>query len=258
MLIYPAIDLLEGACVRLHRGSFCRVTEFSRDPAAVARRFLRAGAPALHLVDLEGAREGAPANEDIIVAIRRLARVPLQVGGGLRSETDVSRYLEAGIDRVILGTGAIRRPQWLGRLVSRFGPDRIVAGVDVRSGRAVVEGWRAESEQSLSDVLDELGERRVERIVYTDTSRDGTLTGPDLEGARRVAERGFKTVVSGGISAAGQLRTLRRMGMAGAVIGSAFYRGALTLEEALGASGSAAGSDAAPSPFARPERTGPC
>lgn len=241
MVIYPAIDILEGACVRLHRGDYDRVTEYSRDPVAVAGRFADAGAEALHVVDLDGAREGRPANRDIVLEIRRRTRLPLQVGGGVRSDEVVTRYLEAGIDRVILGTAAIRRPEWLGSLVERFGSDRIAASVDVRDGRVLVEGWRTSSATGPEAALEALAPRGVTTVVYTDTTRDGTLTGPDVAGARRFADGGFRTIVAGGIASTEQIALLRAAGVAGVIVGSALYEGALTLEEARSAATGSSG-----------------
>lgn len=237
MLIWPAVDVLDGRCVRLYQGSYDDVTEHARDPAAVAEAFAREGARALHVVDLDGARDGRPVHTDVIREIRRRIDVPLQVGGGLRSTDDVARYLEGGVDRVILGTGAARRPDWLAELVERYGPDAVAAGVDVREGEVVVEGWTEGSGVSREALLDRLGEAGVETVIYTDTVRDGTLTRPDVEGARAVVERGFRTVVAGGVSRAEDVRALREAGAAGAVIGSALYHGSLTLAEARAAAG---------------------
>lgn len=237
MRVWPAVDLLEGRCVRLYRGRYDEVTEHGRDPVAVARRFVDEGARALHVVDLDGARDGEPRHADLVLRLRRTLDVPMQVGGGLRAEEDADRYLEAGVDRVILGTAAVTDLDRVERLVGRHGPRAVAVGVDVREERVVVEGWTEESGLARDELLDRLEAAGVGTVVYTDTTRDGTLTVPDVEGAREVAARGFRTLVAGGVSRAEDVAALRRAGAAGVVIGSALYTGALTLDEALRAAG---------------------
>lgn len=233
MRVWPAVDLLEGRCVRLYQGRYDRVTEHGRDPLAVARRFVEEGARALHVVDLEGAREGQPRHGDTVLRLRRALDVTMQVGGGLRTEADVDRYLDAGVDRVILGTAAVRRPDRLAGLVERRGGRAVAVGVDVRDGRVVVEGWTESSDLGRHELLDRLDAMGVETVVYTDTTRDGTLTVPDVEGARAVVGRGFRTLVAGGVSRVEDVVALREAGAAGVVVGSALYSGDLDLGEAL-------------------------
>ncbi len=244
MRVWPAIDLLDGRCVRLHQGRYDRVTEHGRDPTAVARRFVSGGARALHVVDLDGAREGEPRHRELVLRLRDELDVPMQVGGGLRSEAAAGRYLEAGVDRVILGTAAVRRPDRLGRLLERHGGRAVAVGVDVRDGRVVVEGWTEESALERDELLDRLEAMGVETVVYTDTTRDGTLTVPDLEGARTVIDRGFRTLVAGGVSRAEDVAALREAGAAGVVVGSALHTGALALDDALTAARGRSGEDA--------------
>lgn len=246
MLIYPAIDLLGGACVRLLRGSYDEVTEFSRDPLAVARRFVGAGAPALHVVDLDGARAGRPVSAELILRIRGEVGVPLQVGGGLRRDEDVALYLEAGIERAILGTRALEEPGWIGRMLERHGPERVAAAVDVRGESPLTHGWTVEADPDLGALLAALRALGVTTAVYTDSTRDGALAGPDLAGTRTVVEGGFRVIAAGGISSAEDILRLREIGVAGAVIGSALYRGTLTVDEAVEASRSPAAMRPAP------------
>lgn len=248
MRVWPAVDLLEGRCVRLYRGRYDEVTEHGRDPVAVARRFVDEGARALHVVDLDGARDGEPRHADLVLRLREVLDVPMQVGGGLRAEEDADRYLDAGVDRVILGTAAVTEPGRVARLVGRHGPRAVGVGVDVRDGQVVVEGWTEESGLARDELLDRLDDVGVETVVYTDTTRDGTLTVPDVEGAREVAARGFCTLVAGGVSRAEDVAALRRAGAAGVVIGSALYTGALTLEEALRAAGGGGPTDGGEGP----------
>lgn len=232
MIVLPAVDLLRGACVRLYRGDYDRATEYSRDPAAVAEQFVREGAEGLHVVDLDGAREGSPRNAELILEVRDRVDVPMQVGGGLRETRDVARYLRAGVDRVIIGTASAESPDWLGSLLDRFGPDRVAAGVDVEDEEVMVRGWLEGSGATVGDALRELRGLGVETVVYTDVTRDGTLGRPDVDGARRVVEAGFRTVAAGGISRPEHLRLLRDAGVDGAVVGSALYEDEMTLEEA--------------------------
>jgi len=233
VVIYPAIDLLGGACVRLLRGSYEHVTEFSDDPLAMARGFEAAGAPALHVVDLDGAREGRPVHAELILRIRRAVDVSLQVGGGLRHERDVAAYLEAGIDRVILGTGAAEACAWTGSLVDRFGADRIAAAADVRDGKPLLRGWTARAGHTFSSLLASFRTVGVTTVVYTNTARDGALSGADLAGTRAVVESGFRVIAAGGIASTADVRALRDIGALGAVIGSALYSGKLSLADAM-------------------------
>lgn len=236
-MILPAIDLLGGACVRLERGDFDRATQFSGEPAGVASAFVEAGARALHVVDLDAAREGRPAHLDAVAAICAEAGVPVQVGGGIRSRADAEGWFGAGADRVIVGTAALADPGLLRDLIERFGPGRIVVAVDVRDGRVVVRGWTEDSGVARDEALGRMGEVGVERVLYTDVRRDGTLTGPDLTGARQVVRAGFGTLVAGGIARLEHLRELRDLGAEGAVVGSALYRGRFELPDALEVAG---------------------
>jgi len=235
VLILPAIDLLEGRCVRLEQGDYGRVTRFGDDPLAVTRGFVADGAAALHVVDLDGARLGRPVHADVVLALCRETHVPVQVGGGIRAAEDVERYLEGGARRVVLGTVAARNAGWMGELIEQWGPDRVAAAVDARHGRVVVEGWTESGGVGVDSLLDRFELTGLRTVVYTDTRRDGTLTGPDVEGTARIVRRGFRTVAAGGIRTASHLAALRRAGAAGAVLGSALYRGTLTLAEALAA-----------------------
>ncbi len=233
MLIYPAIDLLDGHCVRLLRGSYTEVTEFSRDPVSVARGFVAAGAEALHVVDLDGAREGRPVNSEAILRIREACAVPLHVGGGLRRAADLALYLQAGVERVILGTTAATNPELLAAMVQKYGANSLLAAVDLRDGKVVVEGWQQETEKDIDAFLTALGSQGVTNVIYTDTTRDGALVGPDLVGAQRVISLGFRTIVAGGVSTLKDIRSLRSIGAAGSVVGSALYRSKMRLRDAI-------------------------
>ena len=233
MLILPAIDLLEGRCVRLKQGRFDSATVYSDDPVAVARSYVDEGAEALHVVDLEGARLGKAKNLDWIYRIRASVSVPIQVGGGIRTFALATRLYDAGIDRVVLGTAAAEAPGLLAKLLKRFDPDWIAASVDLREGRVAIQGWESESSRPLEQVLVNLESLGVRWLVCTDVARDGTLSGPGYELARRMTGEGFRVIIAGGVATIGDIVTLREMGAAGCIIGSALYTGALSLAKAL-------------------------
>jgi phosphoribosylformimino-5-aminoimidazole carboxamide ribotide isomerase len=233
MIVYPAIDLLDGACVRLYQGDYDAVTRFSDDPLQVAGAFAAQGAQALHVVDLEGARSGAPAHAELVMGIAAECGLPIQVGGGIRTPEQAASYLDGGVHRVLIGTAAVSDPGWLSDAVQRYGADRVAVALDVRDGEVVTEGWLSESGRTADSVTASLRALGVETLLYTDTRRDGTLTSVDSEGSRRLVEAGFQVIAAGGISSTADIRALRRVGAAGAVVGSALYRGRMTLPEAM-------------------------
>lgn len=238
MLIFPAIDLLDGRCVRLAQGSFERVTVYSDDPAARAREFADDGAVALHVVDLEGARSGRPAHLDLVRRIRGAFSGTLQLGGGVRTDADIEICLELGVDRVLLGTSAVGRPGWLTDALRRYGSDRLAAAVDLRGSRVMVDGWQRQATAELTDILERLEAAGVRTIVFTDTERDGMLGSADVARARDFVEAGFETIVAGGVSSSDDIRRLVDAGAAGAIVGSALYEGRLTVRRAMAAAGS--------------------
>lgn len=233
MIVFPAIDLLGGACVRLLRGDYGEVTRFSDDPLAVADGFAAAGARWIHVVDLDGARDGAPAHAALARAIASRTGRPVQVGGGIRTLEDAAAYLDAGVRRVMMGTAAAREPALLSEAVARWGPDRVAAAVDVRDGRVVVEGWLADAGLAAEALLERLRRCGIEVVLHTDTTRDGTLGSANVAAARALAAEGFRVIAAGGVASLDDVRGLRDAGSEGCVIGSALYRGALPLEEAI-------------------------
>ena len=233
MIVYPAIDLLGGSCVRLVQGDYDAVTRFSTDPVAVAERFAGEGAGALHVIDLDGAREGRPVHAAVVERISAATSLPTQVGGGIRSLGTVAEYLRSGARRVLIGTAAAADPGWLAEAVREFGPDRVAAAVDVRDGEVVTNGWLKGSGRDAVSVAESLRDLGFETLLYTDTRRDGTLTSVDVRGTCELVERGFRVIAAGGISTAVDIRALAAAGAAGAVVGSALYRGRLTLREAM-------------------------
>lgn len=235
MELIPAIDLKDGRCVRLYQGDFTRMTVYSEDPVAVAQHWERLGAPRLHVVDLDGARSGRPVNTDAALAIVQAVNVPVQLGGGLRREEDISAVLALGVERVILGTAAVERIDLVARLAAHLS-GRIIVSVDVRDGRVATDGWTTLADVRAVDLVARMGELGVQRIIYTDIRRDGTLTEPNFAAlAELQALRGPAIIASGGIARIEHLQRLARLGVEGAIIGKALYSGAIDLPAALAA-----------------------
>ena len=234
MLLYPAIDILKGKAVRLQQGAYESARVYDADPLEAARRWIGAGARALHLVDLDGARDGAPVNLEHMRRIAAEVDVPLQVGGGLRTIEDVRAAVAAGAARVILGTAAYRDIDLLDAAVAELG-NRLIVSIDARGGHLALSGWTEQTEIPIAEVIERLGARGVRRFVYSSIERDGTLEGPDLEGAKQVAEviRGT-FIYSGGVSAIEHLRALaelRQVNLTGVIVGTALYEGRFTVAE---------------------------
>ncbi|MDQ3719478.1 MAG: 1-(5-phosphoribosyl)-5-[(5-phosphoribosylamino)methylideneamino]imidazole-4-carboxamide isomerase [Actinomycetota bacterium] len=235
MILLPAVDIHDGRAVRLQQGDFARETVYEDDPVEAARLFGVAGARALHVVDLDGAREGEPTNLGHLERIVRELGLPVQYGGGLRSLKSVQRALGAGVERVIIGTAALTDAAFLEQVLNSF-RDEVAVGVDVRGGRVSVKGWTEETAGEPEQVLAELGERGVSRVVYTSVERDGMLEGPDLEEVRGVcAAFSGEVVYSGGIGSLDELRELRELGLSnlvGVISGKALYEGRFEVGEA--------------------------
>jgi phosphoribosylformimino-5-aminoimidazole carboxamide ribotide isomerase len=232
MLVIPAIDLRGGRCVRLVQGDYDRETVFDDDPVAVARRWQASGARLIHVVDLDGARSGVPSQRGIIAEIAGAVDVPVQVGGGVRKPEDVAELIERGVERVIVGTAAVRAPELVGELTGRFGAGRILVGIDARGGLVATDGWRETSDVAALDLIETMRANGVERIVYTDIERDGTLTSPNFEAIAEVASAGVAVIASGGVARREDLERLASIpGVEAAIVGRALYSGALTLDE---------------------------
>lgn len=233
MRIIPAIDLLDGACVRLAQGDYGRATIYGRDPRAVAACFAQAGASLIHVVDLDGARLGRAAQAQTVLGIAKAVRVPVEVGGGVRNMADLACYLEQGVARVVLGSAALKDPPFLQQAVTRYG-GRVILGLDARDGLVSAEGWTEDSRVEVLDLAREMARLGVREAIYTDIARDGMLAGPDLAGlARLVRESGLLIVASGGISSLGDLEAAAAAGAAGAIVGKALYDGRLDLRAAI-------------------------
>ncbi len=240
LVLYPAIDIRDGRAVRLLRGDYDRETTYDADPREAARRWLDAGAEILHVVDLDGARAGAPQNLDLIAGIAALAEVPIQVGGGLRDAASVVRVLEAGASRAVLGTRAQRDPDFVGDLVAELGAAKVVASVDGRGGRVTIEGWEEETETPVPELISRLTGLGVRRFVYTPVEVDGTLSGPGVEGLGEIADAcaagAGELIYSGGVGKLDDLRALRGLGHAaigGVIVGRALYEQRFGLAEAI-------------------------
>jgi phosphoribosylformimino-5-aminoimidazole carboxamide ribotide isomerase len=234
VILYPAVDILEGKAVRLAQGDFDARTVYEDDPLDAARSWSDAGARFLHVVDLDGARDGRPANLEHVERIAREVPVPLQLGGGLRSLPDVRDALRAGAARVVLGTAAYTDVDFLDEVVGAYG-DRVVVSVDVRGGRVSTAGWTEQTQMPADAVIARLQGRGVRQFVYSSIERDGMLAGPDLEEVRGVAEavRG-RFLYSGGVASADHLRALaglRRVNLAGVIVGKALYEGKFTVAD---------------------------
>ena len=232
MLIIPAIDLLGGHAVRLEQGDFARVTDFGPDPVALARGFAEAGATWLHVVDLDGARQGHWCHLDVIAQIAAAAGVPVQAGGGARDLGQVEAALERGVARVIVGTAATESPSVAATWVARFGP-RLVFSLDTRGRRVMTDGWRHELAEDPAALAERLRDAGARRFIHTDTRRDGTLRGPDLAGFSALIPLGVPVLVAGGVATYADLEAIRDAGAEGAIVGRALLEGKIELGAAL-------------------------
>ena len=234
MQLYPAIDMKNGQCVRLRQGAFKDITIYSDAPEKVAAHWQEKGASFLHLVDLDGALAGYSVNEEVIRRIADTVSIPIEIGGGIRSKEAVERMLDLGVRRVIIGTKAAEHPEFLRDMVRTFGEEAIVAGVDAKDGMVAVEGWEKVSSLTASDLCLTIKEYGVRHIVYTDISRDGMLSGPNVEATRKLTEEtGLDIIASGGVSCMEDLKCLHEAGIRGAIIGKALYENRIDLAEAV-------------------------
>jgi len=235
VIIYPAIDVRGGQCVRLQQGDYDRQTVFGADPAAMARRWVAEGARALHIVDLDGAREGRPINGESIRAIVQAGGVPCQLGGGLRTEADIALALTWGIERVVIGTRALKAPGWFEEMCRRF-PGKIVLGIDARDGKVATEGWLEVSEIGAIELAKKFAHLPLAALVYTDISRDGMLQGANVDAMAQMAGAvTIPVIASGGITTAEDVQQLATRGLAGCIVGRALYEGKLNLTDIISA-----------------------
>lgn len=235
MILYPAIDLKDGNCVRLLRGEMEAATVFGTDPAAQARAFVDAGCRWLHLVDLNGAFAGHPVNAGAVEAILAAVDVPVQLGGGIRDRATLEGWLEKGIARVILGTAAVRDPEFV-RDAARAFPGRVAVGIDARAGRVAVEGWAQATDLEATDLARRFEDAGVAALIYTDIDRDGAMEGPNVPATAALAHAvSIPVIASGGVSSIEDLRALKACGapLDGAISGRALYEGRIDLREAV-------------------------
>jgi phosphoribosylformimino-5-aminoimidazole carboxamide ribotide isomerase len=230
--LYPAVDIRGGRVVRLRQGMAQSATAYADDPVAVGREFARAGARWVHLVDLDRAL-GTGENRALARRFLAEAGVRVQVGGGLRTEQAVAEMLAWGAARVVIGTKAAVEPALVDRLLARHGPERLAVGIDARGGRVAARGWTEVFELAPVELARRVRAQGARTVVYTDIERDGMLAGPDVDGARALADLGLEVIASGGIASLGDLERVRDAGLAGAVVGRALYEGRFTLAEAL-------------------------
>ena len=236
MEVIPAIDIRGGRCVRLFQGDYDRETVFSDSPVDMAAHWVERGAERLHIVDLDGARDGVAPNIEIVAEIAMSSPVPVQYGGGVRDVDSAVRAVEMGVDRVVVGTAAVEDPGLVPVLLREIGAAALVVSVDARDGRVALDGWTRGSGVDAMAFARKLESTGVERVVYTDVSRDGTLTEPNFAGVEEIAAAtGMKVLVAGGVSSVEQVSRLAAVPVEGAIVGSAVYTGAIDLGEAMAA-----------------------
>ncbi len=252
MEVIPAIDLLDGKCVRLYQGDYAKSQVFDDNPVAVARQWEEQGASRLHLVDLDGAKAGKTSNLAAIEAIVKALTIPVQVGGGLRDRTSVSRLLEMGVQRAILGTVAVEQPELITEWCAQF-PQQIVVGIDARNGKVATRGWLETSEVLATDLASRMAKQGAAAIIYTDIHRDGTMSGPNMSALRELATAiDIPVIASGGVSSLTDLLSLlalEPLGVTGAIVGRAIYTGDIDLKEAIQAVGNPRLQDIPPKGF---------
>jgi phosphoribosylformimino-5-aminoimidazole carboxamide ribotide isomerase len=233
MIIYPAIDVKDGKCVRLAQGKFNDVTVYSDDPVDMALKWEKLGAEYLHIIDLDGARTGKPGNIATISEMAVKLAIPVQVGGGIRSIETIEIVLCKGIQRVILGTSAVNDPELVKRALKTFG-ENVVIGIDARNGKVAIEGWEKTSDLTAVDFAKRMEDLGAKTIIYTDIARDGMLSGPNLKAMEEMVKAvGVNVIASGGVSKLEDIKNLKEIGMPGVIVGKALYTGDVDLKEAL-------------------------
>ncbi len=232
--ILPAIDLRDGKCVRLLRGDYAQETIYGDDPVVMARKWEALGARRLHVVDLDGAKAGAPENHEVVAQIARALSIPVQLGGGLRTRESIAQVLESGVERAIIGTRAIQNPEWAREMFREFGP-RLILGLDAREGKIATAGWMETSAVEAVEFAQQAEAWGCRRIIFTDIARDGTLEGPNIPALQKVAAAvSIPVVASGGVHVAQDVRALRQVAnVEGVIVGKALYANTATLPDLL-------------------------
>ena len=233
MQIWPAIDVRGGKCVRLRQGDYSQETVYDEDPAQAAARWAQQGAEQLHLVDLDGARDGRSVNREAVRSILQQVSIPCELGGGIRDEAAIETWLQDGLQRLVVGTQAIKHPDWFRSMCRKY-PDRLALGIDARDGRVAVEGWLETSDMAATALAQQFDDEPIAAIIYTDIARDGMLDGPNLEGMAEMKQAVTTPVIaSGGVTRAEDVQQLAELDIDGCIIGRSLYEGTLTLREAL-------------------------
>ena len=233
MLIYPAIDLFEGKAVRLFKGDYAQMTVYSDNPPEIAETFASCGATHMHIVDLEGAKDGTTPNLETILEIKRRSGLFCEVGGGIRSMETIDRYLSNGIDRVILGTTAVTEKGFVEKAVAAYG-DKIAVGIDIKDGMVAIKGWTEKSDLTAFEFCEQMQTIGVKTLICTDISKDGAMKGANHELYQTLMQKfNMNIIASGGVSSMDDIKRLREQNMYGAIIGKAYYIGAIDLKEAI-------------------------
>ena len=233
MLIYPAIDLYGGKAVRLYKGDYAQMTIYNDNPVAVAKDFAAKGAVCIHLVDLEGAKSGTTPNFDTVAAIKKETGLLCEIGGGIRSMETIEKYLSAGIDRVILGTAAVTEPGFVEAAVAKFG-EKIAVGIDIKDGFVAIKGWTVKSEENAMEFTEKMEKIGVKTMICTDISKDGAMQGTNHELYRELSAKfSMNIIASGGVSSLEDVERLSKLNIHGAIVGKAYYTGAIDLAQAI-------------------------
>lgn len=233
MIIYPAIDIKDKSCVRLTQGSYDKVTIYEKDPVKVAKRWEGMGAKILHIVDLDGAKDGKRSNEPVVREILENIKIPIQLGGGIRDEDGIKSLFNLGVSGVILGTVAVKNPTWAKEMIEKYG-EKIIVSIDAINGLIATNGWQEVSNIKAIDFIKELKAYGLNRIVYTDIEKDGMLIGPNFQMYEEVVKSlSIEVIASGGVTSLEDIKKLKNMGMYGAIVGKALYDGKLDLGEVL-------------------------
>ncbi len=233
MFIFPAIDLFDGKAVRLSKGDYAQMTVYSDNPLDVARDFEKSGAAHLHIVDLEGAKEGTTPNIDTVCALKQNTSLFCEIGGGIRTIETVDRYINAGLDRVILGTAAVTNPAFAKEAAKKYG-EKIAVGVDIKDGYVAVKGWTEKSNETAFDFCKKMQDIGITTLICTDISKDGAMQGTNVDLYKALSkELNMQIIASGGVSSLDDVKALRALDIYGAIIGKAYYTGAVSIEEAV-------------------------
>lgn len=233
MRIYPAIDIKDGKCVRLTQGSFSDVTVYGDEPVEIAKKWELSGAEFLHTVDLDGAQKGSGINRQVIIKIAQTLKIPVQTGGGIRTIEDIRELIEGGVSRVILGTVAVKNPELVAQAVEEFG-DKIAVGIDAKDGLVAISGWEEVSSVSALELAEQMCNKGVKTIIYTDIATDGMLTGPNVSAMKQMADSVSANIIaSGGVGSTDDIISLISTGVEGVIVGKALYAGKVDLKDAL-------------------------